>query len=119
SRGRTGESAAAALLALSLAALAALVVLQRFEMADLLVYRAEGEAVVEGGDLYGFTVTEWELPATYPPFAALLFVPTVWLSPALAKALFLVGNAALLGWLVHLSLRMADWPGGAGGSGVR
>ncbi|WP_079122996.1 glycosyltransferase 87 family protein [Streptomyces abyssalis] len=102
------------MLVLSLTALAVLCVVERFPMADLLVYRAEGEAVVNGSDLYGFTVTEWDLPATYPPFAALLFVPTVWLSPAVAKALFLAGNAALLALLVHLSLRMADdLPGAA------
>ncbi|NLU74203.1 DUF2029 domain-containing protein [Streptomyces sp. HNM0575] len=77
-------------------------------MADLLVYRAEGAAVAGGRDLYGFTVTAWHLPATYPPFAALLFVPTVWLSPAVTKVAFLVGNALLLALLVHLSLRLAE-----------
>ncbi|MGV9884625.1 glycosyltransferase 87 family protein [Streptomyces sp. NPDC003006] len=78
-------------------------------MADTLVYRAEGQAVVEGGgDLYGFTVTEWELPATYPPFAALLFVPTTWLPLPALKLTFLVGNTALLGLLIHLSCRLTD-----------
>jgi alpha-1,2-mannosyltransferase len=59
-------------LALSSAALAALCVTQRIPMADALVYRAEGAAVANGTDLYGFTVIEWQLPATYPPFAAIL-----------------------------------------------
>ncbi|HEX5566403.1 MAG TPA: glycosyltransferase 87 family protein [Streptomyces sp.] len=76
-------------------------------MADVLVYRAEGRAVVEGGDLYGFTVTEWNLPATYPPFAALLFVPLTWPPLAVTKTLFVAGNAALLALLVHLSLKLA------------
>ncbi|WP_070020478.1 glycosyltransferase 87 family protein [Streptomyces nanshensis] len=98
--------AAAALLALSLAALTAVCVTARHSMADLLVYRAEGAAVTGGRDLYGFTVTRWELPATYPPFAALLFVPAAWLPASLAKALFLAGNTALLALLVHLSLRL-------------
>jgi alpha-1,2-mannosyltransferase len=95
---------------LSLTALAVLCVVERYPMADLLVYRAEGAAVVGGRDLYGFTVTEWDLPATYPPFAALLFVPTVWLPPDVAKAAFLAGNAALLALLVHLSLRLSAGP---------
>ncbi|QPP10825.1 DUF2029 domain-containing protein [Streptomyces bathyalis] len=103
------------MLVLSLGALAVLCVVQRFPMADLLVYRAEGAAVVNGGDLYGFTVTGWDLPATYPPFAALLFVPTVWLSPAVTKVAFVAGNAALVALLLHLSLRLADsLPGGSG-----
>ncbi|QEU97529.1 DUF2029 domain-containing protein [Streptomyces kanamyceticus] len=72
-------------------------------MADALVYRAEGAAVAGGSDLYGFTVTEWELPATYPPFAAILFVPTTWLPLGALKAVFLVGNVALLALLVRLS----------------
>ncbi|MGA4849637.1 glycosyltransferase 87 family protein [Streptomyces sp. G5(2025)] len=75
-------------------------------MADALVYRAEGEAVAGGGDLYGFTVTEWELPATYPPFAAILFVPTTWLPVSALKLTFLLGNTALLAVLVHLSCRL-------------
>ncbi|MEU2425082.1 glycosyltransferase 87 family protein [Streptomyces sp. NPDC007851] len=75
-------------------------------MADLLVYRAEGEAVVHGGDLYGFTVTEWRLPATYPPFAAVLFVPTTWIPVPALKAAFLAGNALLLAFLVTLSARL-------------
>ncbi|WTN46476.1 glycosyltransferase 87 family protein [Streptomyces sp. NBC_00631] len=79
-------------------------------MADLLVYRAEGEAVVHGGDLYGFTVTEWRLPATYPPFAAVLFVATTWLPVPALKVAFLAGNALLLAWLVTLSARLAGRP---------
>lgn len=76
-------------------------------MADVLVYRAEGEAVVHGDDLYGFTVTEWRLPATYPPFAAALFVPTVWIPVPVLKAAFLAGNTLLLAGLVTLSARLA------------
>ncbi|NBE55292.1 DUF2029 domain-containing protein [Streptomyces sp. YC537] len=76
-------------------------------MADTLVYRAEGAAVVGGTDLYDFTVTRWNLPATYPPFAAILFVPTTWLPIPLLKIVFVVGNVALLALLVHLSFRFA------------
>ncbi|MFE4665369.1 glycosyltransferase 87 family protein [Streptomyces sp. NPDC056716] len=79
-------------------------------MADVLVYRAEGAAVAGGRDLYGFTVTEWQLPATYPPFAALLFTPLAWLPLSLLKGAFLVGNLALLAILIHLSTRLAGHP---------
>ncbi|MFF4759678.1 glycosyltransferase 87 family protein [Streptomyces sp. NPDC001292] len=104
---RSSTAPALALLVVSFAALAALFAVQRVQMADAVVYQAEGAAVVHGRDLYGFTVTQGRLPATYPPFAALLFVPTVWLSAAALKAAFFVGNALLLPWLVHLSARLA------------
>ncbi|MFI6249925.1 glycosyltransferase 87 family protein [Streptomyces sp. NPDC051016] len=98
------------LLAVSLLSFAALCLLLHAPMADLLVYRAEGEAVVHGGDLYGFTVTEWRLPATYPPFAAVLFVPTTWIPVPALKVAFLAGNALLLARLVALSVRLAGRP---------
>lgn len=79
-------------------------------MADALVYRAAGEAVLRGEDLYGFTVTQWQLPATYPPFAALLLVPTALIPLATLKATFLAGNALMLAVLVHLSARPAGGP---------
>ncbi|MBT2398507.1 glycosyltransferase 87 family protein [Streptomyces sp. ISL-100] len=93
-----------------MAALAGLCVLLKIQMVDTLVYRAEGEAVANGTDLYGFTVTQWKLPATYPPFAAILFVPTTWLPVAALKIAFGLGNAALLALLVHLSCRFARLP---------
>lgn len=95
------------LLTLSLLSFTALCVLQRAPMADALVYRAEGEAVLHGGDLYGFTVTEWRLPATYPPFAAVLFVPATWIPVPAMKAAFVAGNVLLLARLVVLSARLA------------
>ncbi|MFF1481023.1 glycosyltransferase 87 family protein [Streptomyces sp. NPDC058301] len=94
-------------LILSLAALAVLCAVLRIPMADALVYRAEGAAVAHGTDLYGFTVTRWHLPATYPPFAAILFVPATWLPVPVLKAVFAVGNALLLALLVRLSCRFA------------
>ncbi|MFI8908360.1 glycosyltransferase 87 family protein [Streptomyces albidoflavus] len=95
------------MLALSFTAFVVLCLIQHIAMADTLVYRAEGRAVVTGSDLYGFTVTEWELPATYPPFAAILFVPTTWLPITALKVCFILGNTALLALLVHLSCRLA------------
>ncbi|WP_345945421.1 glycosyltransferase 87 family protein [Streptomyces albus] len=90
---------------LSLGAFGVLAAAQGLPMADLQVYRAEGSAVWHGTDLYGFTVTEWDLPATYPPFAALLFVPAALVPTVVAKVVFLAGNVALLAWLIALSLR--------------
>ncbi|WP_394813537.1 glycosyltransferase 87 family protein [Streptomyces hazeniae] len=96
-----------AVLTLSLAAFAAYALVTPFPMADVQVYRAEGAAALRGHGLYDFTVTEWELPATYPPFAALLFVPLELLPATGAKLAFLAGNLALLALLVHLSARLA------------
>ncbi|MGW2406087.1 glycosyltransferase 87 family protein [Streptomyces sp. NPDC001739] len=76
---------------------------QPLPMSDIAVYRAEGEAAASGGDLYGFTVTKWDLPATYPPFAALLFIPTTWLSLGTLKIVCVLVNAGLLALLIHLS----------------
>ncbi|MGW7426821.1 glycosyltransferase 87 family protein [Streptomyces sp. NPDC054813] len=104
---RTRSLCSLSLLAVSLSSFVALCVLLHAPMADLLVYRAEGEAVVHGSDLYGFTVTEWRLPATYPPFAAVLFVPATWIPVPALKAAFLAGNALLLACLVALSARLA------------
>ncbi|MFI0241573.1 glycosyltransferase 87 family protein [Streptomyces sp. NPDC016845] len=96
------------LLGASVTALLALCVARHVPMADLLVYRAEGVAAASGGGgLYGFTVTEWGLPATYPPFAALVFVPLGWVPLTLLKGAFLLGNIALTGLLVQLSCRAA------------
>ncbi|MCB5180311.1 glycosyltransferase 87 family protein [Streptomyces sp. SMC 277] len=90
--------------------MSAFFLLDRFPMVDTLVYRAEGAAVADGTDLYGFRVTEGKLAATYPPFAAILFVPTTWLPVGLLKAAFFAGNVALLALLVVLSWRFAGLP---------
>ncbi|AXG82743.1 DUF2029 domain-containing protein [Streptomyces paludis] len=102
-------------------------------MADALIYRAEGAAVVDGTDLYGPTpyesnhygpghyglagangvtgaATGWQLSAGYPPFAALLFVPTTWLPVGALKVVLVIGNAALLALFVRLSWRFAGLP---------
>lgn len=96
---------AAALLVASFAGLWVLYTVQPLPMSDIAVYRAEGEAARTGGDLYGFTVTKWELPATYPPFAALLFIPTTWISLSTLKVACVLVNAALLALLIHLSCK--------------
>ncbi|WP_461036701.1 glycosyltransferase 87 family protein [Streptomyces mayteni] len=73
---------------------------------DLDVYRAEGWAIRTGADLYELRVTKHELPATYPPFAALLFVPLTWVGVETMRMAATVLNLALLLTLVWLTLRL-------------
>src|SRR3954453_8294497 len=79
-------------------------------MVDIVVYRAEGGAVLHHADLYRLQVTQWHLLATYPPFAALLFAPTAWLPVPLLRVLVTGGNLVLLGVFAHLAAQLADWP---------
>ncbi|WP_354640744.1 glycosyltransferase 87 family protein [Kitasatospora camelliae] len=79
-------------------------------MVDMIVYRAEGAAVARGEDLYAIRVTEWNLPATYPPFAAMLFVPTTWFGIGVLRVAITAGNVALLALLAHLSFKLVGWP---------
>ncbi|WP_307620546.1 glycosyltransferase 87 family protein [Streptomyces sp. V3I7] len=75
-------------------------------MLDLMVYRAEGATVRAGGDLYALRTTYAQLPATYPPFAALLFTPLTLFGTGTMRTLATAGNLALLVALVHLSLKL-------------
>ncbi len=101
---------ATVLLAVSLTGYAVLSVSLRFPMADALVYRAEGMAAATGHGLYDLRVTRWHLPATYPPFAAIAFVPTSWLPVNVLRVAATEANVVLLGLLAHLSFRFAGWP---------
>jgi hypothetical protein len=75
-------------------------------MLDLDVYRAEGWTVRTGGDLYDMRATRALLPTTYPPFAAVLFIPLTWLSTGAMRMAANLVNLGLLVALVHLSLRL-------------
>lgn len=101
---------ATALLGLSLIAYGALCLTLRFQLADAVVYRAEGMAAATGHGLYDLRVTEWNLPATYPPFAAILFIPTAWPPLDVLRMAVTEANVVLLGFLAHLSFRFAGWP---------
>ncbi|WP_245687649.1 glycosyltransferase 87 family protein [Streptacidiphilus griseoplanus] len=97
----------------ALVSLVAYAVVRHFvgtSMIDMLVYQAEGRAVVHGTDLYAIRVSEWALPATYPPFAAMLFVPTSWVGVGLLRMLITGGNVILLGVMAWLSCRLVGWP---------
>ncbi|MFE3825821.1 glycosyltransferase 87 family protein [Streptomyces sp. NPDC059092] len=106
-------------LVLSLAAFATVCVTRPVPLADTRVYRAEGAAVLDGTDPYGIELYGPGLDGSgldgtaYPPFAAILFVPTTWLSADALKVVFVLGNLALLALLVRLSLRLATRSGAA------
>ncbi|WP_254665918.1 glycosyltransferase 87 family protein [Streptomyces sp. WMMB 322] len=85
-------------------------------MIDLMVYRAEGWTVRTGGDLYAMRATYADLPTTYPPFAALLFVPLTLLDVAQMRTLGTAGNLILLVGVVHLSVTTLRMNGGPAGS---
>lgn len=80
-------------------------------MIDMVVYRAEGRAVLHGRDLYGAGVRIATsggntLPATYPPFAALLFATISWVPVGVLKVLVTAADIVLLGVVVHLAARL-------------
>ncbi|MCC9308700.1 glycosyltransferase 87 family protein [Kitasatospora sp. RB6PN24] len=102
---------AAVLSLLSLAVFAALRYHQHHSMVDMLVYRAEGAAVVHGQDLYAMRLPGWNLAATYPPFAALLFAPSAWVPAATLRIIVMFLNIGLLAVAVHLSVKLAGWSG--------
>ncbi|MFE9888112.1 glycosyltransferase 87 family protein [Streptomyces scopuliridis] len=75
-------------------------------MIDLMVYRAEGRTVLDGRDLYAMRATSVQLPATYPPFAALLFTPLTLPGVPGLRTLATAGNLLLLVVFAQLSLRL-------------
>ncbi|MFE0510885.1 glycosyltransferase 87 family protein [Streptomyces sp. NPDC058964] len=82
-------------------------------MVDLMVYRAEGATVRAGGDLYALRTTAAHLPATYPPFAALVFTPLTLLATPDLRASATAANLALLLAFVWLSLKLVGHARGA------
>ncbi|WP_137726223.1 mannosyltransferase [Prescottella subtropica] len=76
---------------------------------DLHVY-VDGSAALLRGDLYAFTYAEdtpdFPLPFTYPPFAALVFLPLHYLPFGLVGLLWQVGTVAALFFVVRISLEL-------------
>ncbi|MGD3107292.1 glycosyltransferase 87 family protein [Streptomyces sp. YGL11-2] len=96
-----------------LVSFAAFWVVQRLahvSMIDLMVYRAEGWTARNGEDLYDMVATSAHLPNTYPPFAALLFIPLTFFGVGTMRTLATAGNLVLLVAVVHLSLRLVGRP---------
>nr|WP_308801128.1 glycosyltransferase 87 family protein [Streptomyces polyasparticus] len=73
---------------------------------DVMVYRAEGWTVRNGGDLYAMQATVSNLPTTYPPFAALLFTPLTLLGVPEMRTFATGFNLLLVVALVYLALRL-------------
>lgn len=97
--------------ALSLAAYLVIRTLSHPTMIDMVVYRFEGQAVLHGHDLYGTGVQVSTaggnlLPATYPPFAALLFAAISWMPVGVLKVVVTAANVVLLATVVHLAAKL-------------
>ncbi|WP_370412771.1 glycosyltransferase 87 family protein [Streptomyces fradiae] len=80
--------------------------LAHVNMLDVMVYRAEAETLRAGGDLYAMRATSANLAMTYPPFAAVLFLPLTLVGVPLMRTLTTAGNLLLVVALVQLSLRL-------------
>ncbi|MGW0040057.1 glycosyltransferase 87 family protein [Gordonia sp. NPDC003376] len=75
---------------------------------DLQIYRYGGQFLFHGQPLYDGPMPQANdslLPFTYPPFAALSFVPMSWLPVRLVSVIFLVLGCALTWWLIRILLR--------------
>ncbi|QMU73670.1 DUF2029 domain-containing protein [Streptacidiphilus sp. P02-A3a] len=83
---------------------------EHFQMIDMVVYRDEGETVRHGQNLYTMIVPRWNLYATYPPFAAMLFTSTTLVPVPVLRVLVTGTNLVLLGALAWLSFRLVGWP---------
>ncbi|WP_408014620.1 mannosyltransferase [Rhodococcus xishaensis] len=76
---------------------------------DLHVY-VDGSAALLHGDLYAFTYSvdtpDFPLPFTYPPFAALVFLPLHYLPFGVVGLGWLVGTVVALYWVIRISLEL-------------
>ncbi len=82
-------------------------------MVDLQVYRAGGEAILAGDPLYDFRASSANLGFTYPPFAAVVFVPLGVIGPSVVKLAAVVAGIALLvgfRWIGHGRLEHSRRP---------
>lgn len=74
---------------------------------DLDVYRAGGNAILNGVALYDGPMLSWGLLFTYPVFAAALFVPLALTEDTLARALQATASMASLGLIAVCAVRSA------------
>lgn len=74
---------------------------------DANVYREGALALLAGQNLYlqDYVVGGLTLPFTYPPIAAVIFVPLALIPATTVGALMNVGSAALLWWCIAIVLR--------------
>jgi alpha-1,2-mannosyltransferase len=81
------------------------IIFRRWDLADLAVYRAAGQAVVHGHSVYGSYVSDQlriHLPFIYPPFAALLFAPFTWLGETPANLAWTASTIVILAGVVRI-----------------
>lgn len=74
---------------------------------DLLVYRMGARVLLDGDDIYGAlppVVGDFGLPFTYPPLAAILFVPLALIPVGLGKLVFTLVSVAALASTLRLVL---------------
>ncbi|MGF7121127.1 mannosyltransferase [Rhodococcus sp. TAF43] len=108
---RTLVGWAPALLALSVLARLLWMVLtpNGLNLVDLHVY-VDGSAALLSGDLYGFTYSEetpeFPLPFTYPPFAALVFLPLHYLPFSVVGFCWQLCTVLALYWVIRISLEL-------------
>ena len=76
---------------------------------DIDVYRAGARAFLEGDNLYtrSYEVGGITLPFTYPPLAAMLFVPLALVPYPLALVTWTIASVVLLWWCLVIVLRHA------------
>jgi membrane-associated phospholipid phosphatase len=72
-------------------------------MKDLLVYQGAGGVAGAGADVYGFR-TVFDMPFTYPPFAALLAEPLSRMPVGLGQALWIAATLAAAVAFAHVAL---------------
>ena len=81
----------------------------RMTMIDLMVYRDAAPYLLHG-TLYDYRLTQFSqsfaLPFTYPPFAALVFLPLSLVPWVAARWIWQVVSLACLWWLVSVSLKV-------------
>ncbi|HWE90133.1 MAG TPA: mannosyltransferase [Pseudonocardiaceae bacterium] len=81
----------------------------KMTMIDLMVYRDASPFLLHG-TLYDWRLAQYSqtfaLPFTYPPFAAIVFLPLSWLSWAATRWLWQIASVACLWWLVRASLSL-------------
>ncbi|HHU67851.1 glycosyltransferase 87 family protein [Corynebacterium sp.] len=76
---------------------------------DIDVYRAGAAAFLDGDNLYtrGYEVGGITLPFTYPPLAAMLFIPLALVPYAVALVTWTIASVLLLWWCLVIVLRHA------------
>ncbi|MGH3737460.1 MAG: glycosyltransferase family 87 protein [Micromonosporaceae bacterium] len=80
---------------------------------DMLIYHDAVEWWINGGELYEYAEPKYQLGFTYPPFAALLLVPTVLMPATAAGWVNLAASVVVMGviawWLVGPIAERYGW----------